>query len=118
MSQQGVVPKRKLVSNIKEVGFMNRSMASAAMAGLMLIGSQAFANDAQSDHSMTGDQTKLKGCMTRMGAKSDGSTQEQMKAACRAEMNQETTGTGMHDRSTDDGRGTTGDPQPDTAPKQ
>jgi hypothetical protein len=70
-------------------------MATVAMAGLMLIGTQAFANDTQGSNSMTADHARMKDCMTRMRTKEDGSTHDQMKAACKTELNRGTTGSAV-----------------------
>lgn len=61
---------------------MKRLIASALMAGMMLVGTQAFADDTQKDtkHQM------MKDCMSRMSAKNDGSTKAQMRAACKTEI--------------------------------
>ena len=61
---------------------MKRLIASVLMAGMMLVGTQAFADDTQKDtkHQM------MKDCMSRMSAKNDGSTKAQMRAACKTEI--------------------------------
>lgn len=63
---------------------MNKLASSALMAGLVLIGTQAFADDMKNDHMMKDHM--MKDCMSKMAAKNDGSTKEQMTAACKAEM--------------------------------
>lgn len=63
---------------------MNKLASSVFMAGLIFFGTQAFADDMQKDHMMK-DQM-MKDCMSKMAAKNDGSTKEQMTAACKAEM--------------------------------
>lgn len=50
-------------------------------AALILVGAQAFADDMTSDH-MSAHKQLMKECMTRMQAKNDGSTHEQMRSAC------------------------------------
>jgi len=61
---------------------MKSLIASVLMAGMMLVGTQAFADDTQKDtkHQM------MKDCMSRMSAKNDGSTKAQMRAACKTEI--------------------------------
>ena len=68
---------------------MTKFVTSVLSAALLLAGSQAFADDMQKDH-MSKDQV-MKECMTRMAAKSDGSTKQQMHDACVMEMKN-----GMH----------------------
>lgn len=62
---------------------MNQLASSALTVGLMLIGAQAFAGDMQNDHMMK--KPMMNDCMSKMAAKNDGSTKEQMTAACKAE---------------------------------
>jgi pentapeptide MXKDX repeat protein len=75
---------------------MNRITAGTVMAAMLLIGTQAFADDMAKDH-MTQDQMQMmKDCMSRMSAKNDGSTKDQMRAACKTEMKNHMNKDGMN----------------------
>lgn len=75
---------------------MNRITAGTVMAAMLLIGTQAFADDMSKDH-MTPDQMQMmKDCMSRMSAKNDGSTKDQMRAACKTEMQNHMNKDGMN----------------------
>jgi len=63
---------------------MNKLTAGLLTAALILTGAQAFSGDTQADP-MSKDKM-MSDCMSRMTAKNDGSTKDQMMAACKAEM--------------------------------
>ncbi len=63
---------------------MNKLSASLVAAGIMLSGMHAIADDMPKEH-MNKEQM-MKECMSRMAAKKDGSTKDQMQAMCEAEM--------------------------------
>ena len=58
---------------------------SVFAAALIFVGAQAFADDLTNDQTSAHKQM-MKDCMTRMQAKNDGSTHEQMKSACVAQL--------------------------------
>lgn len=67
---------------------MKHLYTSLFVAGIMLAGMSAFADDMQKDHMGDDKMMKemMKECMSRMAAKKDGSTHDQMHAACMEEM--------------------------------
>jgi pentapeptide MXKDX repeat protein len=65
---------------------MNKILAGVLTVGIILSGAQAFAGDTQTNPPPSKDQT-MKDCMSRMAEKNDGTTKENMKKACKAEMN-------------------------------
>jgi hypothetical protein len=65
---------------------MKHLLTSILASGLLLAGAQVFAGDMQ-DQSASTHKQMMKDCMTRMQAKNDGSTHDQMKASCKAHMN-------------------------------
>lgn len=63
---------------------MNKLGTSLVAATIMFSGMHAVADDMPKDH-MNKEQM-MKECMGRMAAKNDGSTKDQMKTMCEAEM--------------------------------
>jgi pentapeptide MXKDX repeat protein len=63
---------------------MKKLGTSLFAAGIMLAGMHAFADEMAKDH--MGNDKMMKECMSKMAAKKDAATHEQMHAACMAEM--------------------------------
>jgi pentapeptide MXKDX repeat protein len=68
---------------------MNKLITVVFSTGLMFVGAQAFSDDMSKEHMSKHEM--MKECMSRMTAKSDGSTKKQMHEACEMEMKN-----GMH----------------------
>ena len=64
---------------------MKHLRTSVCAAALIFVGAHAFADDMTNDH-MSAHKQMMKDCMTRMQAKNDGATHEQMKSACVAQL--------------------------------
>ena len=62
---------------------MTKLSASLLATAIMLTGTHAIADDMQKDQNQ---EQMMKDCMSRMAAKGDGSTKDQMHTACMAEM--------------------------------
>jgi len=65
---------------------MTRILAPLAIAGLMLAGSYAFANDEASQAGMAQQHKMMKDCMAKHAAADNGMTKADMKKACKEEM--------------------------------
>jgi pentapeptide MXKDX repeat protein len=67
---------------------MNKLIAGALTAGIILSSTQVFADDWKTEQTNRDQRDQLmKDCMSRMAAKNDGSSKEKMKKACDAELN-------------------------------
>jgi hypothetical protein len=65
---------------------MNRTFAPLAIAGLMLVGSYAFADDEVSQAGMAQQHKMMKDCMAKHAAQDKGMTKDDMERACKAEI--------------------------------
>jgi hypothetical protein len=92
---------------------MTKLGASLLAAGIMVAGMHAYADDMHKNH--PNREQRMKDCMSRMTAKNDGSTKEQMQTACDAEMKK---GMGMGKEGMDMGKDAMGGGKDNTDPAQ
>jgi hypothetical protein len=65
---------------------MNRIFGPLAIAGLILAGSSAFADDEVSQAGMAQQHKMMKDCMARHASQDNGTTKGDMEKACKKEM--------------------------------